>query len=205
MERIGRSVSDALERMSQGKHEGALRDICGAIEGTLKKHGAGGRSHYKAWAASNLDLILAMGFPGLRTAGLRIAYSHPDLPVTNPPNTPSLEEIIYHVIRCELYHTGGLPDDIKFSDGVIGGATLGQPLRIPSDFVLGIILSVLASEPNIDEHMDANPELVCNGVPLSLNSFWGKKTALMDALAFTRIASGIPGPRQHQWQMTFAT
>jgi hypothetical protein len=30
---IARSIKDSLERFSLGRHEGALKDICGAIEG----------------------------------------------------------------------------------------------------------------------------------------------------------------------------
>lgn len=191
---VARSVKDALERFAQGKFEGALKDICGAIEGTLKKAGNGGGKNYKAWVASNLDLILAVGFPGLRTESLRIAYTHPDLPQSEPPQAPSLEEIIYHVVRCELYHCGGLPDNIKFSAGVIGGGHSDRPLQIPADFVLGLILAVLTSSENAADRIQGTPQIVCNGFPLALNLFWGKKQTLMDSLGFIRMAT-TPGFR----------
>jgi hypothetical protein len=196
-------VFDALERIAQRRPEGALRDICGAIEGTLKKGGLGGREKYKAWVASNLDLILVVGFPGLKTASMRIAYSHPDLPPTIPPNTPSLEEIIYHVVRCELYHKGGLPSDIEFSDGIIAGGGLGRSMTIPADFVLGLILGVLISPENSAERMRNEPVLWCNGIPLHLNSFWGKKQSLLDALAYTRLAAPQPCIGPHRWQLQY--
>ena len=191
MSPIARSVFDALERVSQDRYEGALRDICGAVEGTLKKAGLGGRSNYKEWVAGNLDLLLAVSFPGFHTKQLRIAYAHPALPVSDPPEVPTLEEIIYHVVRCELYHVGGLPSNVTFAPGTIGGATLGRSLVLPSEFVLGLVLSVIASQENKLERLDGEPILICNRTALSLNLFWGKKQQLLDSLAFARAAAGL--------------
>jgi hypothetical protein len=187
---IARSVKASLQRLGLGNYEGALKDICGAIEGTLKKGIGGGGKQYKAWVAANLDLILAVGFPGLRTAKLSIAYEHPALPVSVPPKPPSLEEIIYHVVRCELYHTGGLPENIEFSDGTIGAS--GPPDRrliLPRDFVLGLVLAVVTSNANATDSIKGQPLVICNGIPIGVNSFWGKKQALIDSLAYVRMAT----------------
>lgn len=117
---IARCVAHAYGRLEAFEFEGAFRDICGAVEGTIKKSGTGGPKAYKARIDANLDLILAVSLGGLRTAKLHVAYTK----LEKEGLAPTLAEIVYHAMRCEVAHAGGLPDDIDFFDSAMAGQTL---------------------------------------------------------------------------------
>jgi hypothetical protein len=77
---IGRRVFDAIERMDRQNYEGALNDICGAIEDTAaREYGRGGQSVFKRFLHDNMLLITRTAGLGGGILNLNLGYEHPDI------------------------------------------------------------------------------------------------------------------------------
>jgi hypothetical protein len=147
---VGKRVTEAFDKMLANDPEAALFQICAAVEHTAKGEGRpGGKTSYKSFLTDNIPIICAIGI-GPALAGLGVPYTHPTLPAT-PDGSSRIEDIIYHVVRCGLYHEASLPGDIRFTKKVIGAAQDGT-LNLPEMLVTGLIVAVVASPVNVNEH-----------------------------------------------------
>lgn len=112
---IAKRVAEAVEKMAQDDVEGALLPISAAIDATATKHfNRGGRDSYKRFLHENLGLITKIAF-GPSVLNINLKYDHPDIE-TGPDGLCTIEQILYHVIRCGLAHNADLPSTLKFVD-----------------------------------------------------------------------------------------
>ena len=112
---VGKQVSDAIDKMGAADYEGALFAICAAIEATAKRElGKGGRKSYKDFIQANFGLIADVGV-GRRVLNLNLQFDHPELK-KSVDGTHSVQDILYHVVRCGLYHEAGIPNELKFTN-----------------------------------------------------------------------------------------
>ena len=108
---VGKRISDTIDKMQAGDPEGALFQICAAIDVTARNEfGKSGRGSYKDFIHQNLGLITDIAFGGRRFLNLNLEYDHPELK-KNPDGCVPVQDIFYHAIRCALYHEASLPDD----------------------------------------------------------------------------------------------
>ncbi len=116
---VGKRVTDSFEKMKRGDAEGALFAICAAIEETARRESLPkGRRGFKRFIADNIHIISGIGI-GHPIAGLSIGYAHPDLPRSSDGNA-RIEDIVYHLIRCGLYHSAMLPATVCLTENKIG-------------------------------------------------------------------------------------
>ena len=171
---IGKRVTDAVEKGLRGDPEGALFAICAAIEETARRERRRkGRQGYKAFIADNIHIVSGIGLSH-PIAGLQIAYSHPDLPATDDGHA-RIEDIVYHVMRCGLYHSAALPASVAFTDNRIGSDGKGN-LLLPKSIVAGLVVSVVCSPANIREITDPKFYVTALGERFVLNEIWGKRS-----------------------------
>jgi hypothetical protein len=192
---IGKRVTEAFEKMLSDDPEGALFAICAAIEETARRERRQkGRHGYKALIADNIHLVTGFGL-GHPIASLRMGYSHPNLPTDDDGNA-QIEDIVYHVMRCGLYHTAALPASVIFTNNRIGGNGKGD-LLLPKSMVSGLIVFVVCSPANTGETTDPSFCVTAFGRNFFLNRIWGKRvevTAMVLKLAEQQDAARIrPG------------
>jgi hypothetical protein len=100
---VHKRINEAHEYLAHGDPEAALTPLMNAIEGISR----GGRRRFKDWVADRTsiisDCLLDCG-PSTRILMLPV---HSDNRFISPPDehgSTSLEEIIYHLMRCGLDH-----------------------------------------------------------------------------------------------------
>ena len=106
---IGKRVAEAVEKMDAGDPEGALFQISSAIDATAKREfSKAGRRSYKDFVHDNLALITDITFQGTRILNLHFAFDHPQI-AKDSSGTCTIQDILYHAVRCGLYHDSALP------------------------------------------------------------------------------------------------
>jgi hypothetical protein len=178
---ISKRVNAAFKAMLEGDAEDAFFEICAAAEATSRaESGTKGKSSFKSWVTRNVPLVAAAAI-GPALAGIRIAYSHPELKPT-PDGTHDLAELIYHVVRCGFYHDAELPSNVTLTDNVIGGGPNGE-LKLPKNLVLGLIVAVVASPCNSKMSIPLNYYFTVHGVRFTLAACRGARDALVKQLS----------------------
>lgn len=174
---VGKRISDAINKMDMGDPEGALFQMCAAIEITAKTElGVSGRRSYKDFIHQNLDLITELAFGG-KIRNLHLEYDHPKVKKNADGSVP-VQEILYHVVRCGLYHEATLPDDLKFTEEN-RITTKDGTLIMPSSLIYGLIASVIVSPANHDEHAPLEGTLNLGCFPVPINKLWGRRAELL--------------------------
>lgn len=115
----------------------------------------------------------------LRTYGVHVLYDHPKVP-KDADGGCSLQDILYHVIRCGLYHESSIPRDIVFHDTILIGSKNGI-LYLAKGLVLGLIAAVIIDPVNAEFKGSAGLGFACQGGSIQFEDIWGiGKCALMD-------------------------
>ena len=147
---ISRYVDDALDKIYRGDLEMAASSISIAVAGTAKKafpglHGDAKK--YKAFLNRHMGLIVYVAIPGMalaRGASIRLGFSHPDVP-KDSEGYCTLEDVLYHVVRCGLIHEAAFPSAVRFDDCLSADGCL------PKGIVSGMVLAVVVAPENRDE------------------------------------------------------
>jgi hypothetical protein len=191
---IGKRVSETFVKLIGGDPEAAMYQICSAIDATAQREsGRDGKSVYKAFLTANTDIICGVGF-GVMLAGIRIKYSHPKVD-SDTAGTCSFEDIIYHAVRCGLYHEATLPGTILFTKNRIGPDAQGC-LQLPEMFIAGLAFAVVVSPVNANERSDPGHFIAVKGTQFHVNDWWGRsadfRTALQAVLAKSSTGAATP-------------
>ncbi len=176
---IGDRVTDAIDKMAAADPEGALFQICAAIEVTAKNEfGKPGRGSYKDFIHQNLGLITDIAFGGSKFLNINLGYEHPSLK-KNVDGCVPIQDILYHVVRCGLYHDARLPDDLKFADEHQIRMEEHGTLVMPSSLVYGLITAVVVSPTNRGECGSNEGTLNLDNFPIPLSKLWGRREELL--------------------------
>jgi len=175
---IGKRVADAFEHLEANDPDGAMFAICAAIEATAaKEFGRGGRSNYKKFVHDNMKVITHVGL-GMYIHNLNVAISHPDLPV-DVNGLCSFQDVMYHAVRCSLYHEAGLPSVVRFHEARVLEAANGC-IVLPSPLIWGLVMSVVIAPVNSGEQSPKINLLNIPGFgPLPVNQMWGRRSKVI--------------------------
>src|SRR5262245_55520717 len=107
---IAKRVMDTIDKLIAGDREGALFQICSAIDATAQaQYGKEGGAQYRRFIHENLELITSVR--GVRRTNFHFEYDlnahrgkRPPIPA-QPDGTFSIQDILYYVVRCGLYHS----------------------------------------------------------------------------------------------------
>jgi len=178
---IAKRVAEAVEKMSQNDAEGALLPVSAAIDATATKHfNRRGRKSYKDFIHENLGLITEVAF-GQSVMNINLKYDHPDLE-PGPDGLCTIQDILYHVVRCGLAHSAELPSTLKFVDEYKFQVE-NDLLVLPSSLVYGLIAAVVVCPENADQTIPDHYGLNVRGFQIKLNDLWGKKQELENLFA----------------------
>jgi len=178
---IAKRVAEAVEKMAQNDAEGALLPISSAVDATATKHfNRRGRRSYKDFIHENLGLITKVAL-GPSVLNIKLKYDHPDLE-TGPDGLCTIEDILYHVVRCGLAHSAELPSTLKFVDENRFQVDNGL-LVLPASLIYGLIAAVVVCPENTDQSIADNYGLNVRGFQIRLNDLWGRKAELENLFA----------------------
>lgn len=174
---IATQVADSIDKMQARDHHGALFAICAPIGATADKEGAAAGQHtYKSFVNSNLGLISCVAFGGTKILDLKLAYTHPQIR-TKEPGICTIEDVLYHAIRCGLYHESKLPDNLDITDA--------QQLRVddnrlvlPASLIYGLIIAVVVSPANASESSPEPAMLNLGRFSIPLSKLWDRRNVL---------------------------
>ena len=117
---VGQRVQSMIDHMSKGEIELALSDICIAIDITSQKYynePNSSASCYKRFLKENIWMIVVTGMGSLITEAVKLPFTHKDIK-SDYEGYCTLEQIIYHVMRCGLIHGTGEESKIVWNTNV---------------------------------------------------------------------------------------
>ena len=138
---IGKRVKEAIEKMQTADPEAAWIPTSIALDATAKKEYPNVKKvgeRYKKFIHENFRLISRLSFGGVTIGRMHLGYQHPDIKIDDK-GTCSIEEILYHAVRCGLLHEGNLPKNLRFVRRNIIQRKEGV-LILPSSMIYGIII-----------------------------------------------------------------
>jgi hypothetical protein len=175
---IGKRVSEAIDKMEVGDPEGSLFQICAAIDVTAaNEFGKTGGATYKEFVHQNLALITDIALGGRRILNLKFQFDHPGLK-KSADGSVSVQEILYHVVRCGLYHEAAIPSTLEFLREAQIRAE-GGVLKLPASLIYGLIIAVVVSPGNRHELAPKQGMLNIGDFPIPINKLWGRRNELL--------------------------
>lgn len=130
---------------NNGKYEEALCLACIAIDACSanqypKKTTS---ERYKLFLKEHFSTICEFGFPGIMASKICIKITQPSKFLKPDENGyVTMEQIIYHVLRCGLVHTCNIENTIQFTDRTIIKDWDQEKFPIPKDIIHGLLESV---------------------------------------------------------------
>ena len=173
---VGDRVQEAIDYMDKGKIEHALTPACIAIDMTAQlyyKKEKSSKVDYKNFIKEYLWLITYMGLPGIFSNSLKIQFNHPNIKL-DQDGFCSIEDIIYHVIRCGLVHSDGIDSKIEWNKIITLGNGRNGNLLLSDNLIWGIIGSIVFSEVNANEKVGEFCWISIADFKFFINDIWGR-------------------------------
>ena len=176
---VGDRIQAAIDHMDRREVELALSDVCIAIDITAQKYFNADKSSaslYKKFLQENMWIILTAGFGGVVVEGIKVPFSHPDIK-GDDQGYCTLDQIIYHVMRCGLLHGTGEKDGIIWSNQTVLAYSDGI-LYISPNFIWGMMMAVIACPCNSQEHVNDTSWIALASFKYLVNDLWGKRSSV---------------------------
>jgi hypothetical protein len=177
MIKIGDRVKEAIDHMDKGEIELALTPACIALDMTSQRYYAKNKSSnkdYKNFVKENLWLITYMGLPGILSNSLKLPFVHQDIKRSDNDGFCTVEDIIYHAIRCGLVHSDGVDPKIKWNNIISLGTDENGYLLLSSNLIWGLIGSIIFSDVNSGERIGDTYWIKIADFKYFINDAWGK-------------------------------
>ena len=173
---VGDRVHEAINYMDKGQIELALTPTCIAIDMTAQlyyKKIKSSNKDYKNFIKKHLWLITYMGLPGIYSNSIKISFKHPDI-MLDQDGFCSIEDIIYHVIRCGLIHSNGIDSKIEWNRIITLGNCQNGNLLLSDNLIWGLIGSIVFSEVNSNEKTGELCWISIADFKFFINDIWGR-------------------------------
>jgi len=170
---IGQRVQLAIDDVGQGRFELALQHMAIAIDITAKRHyqsAKSSKSLYKRLLKEYSWLLELMAFGGINLEETKFG----NFPIDGNPD-PTFQDLIYHVIRCNLVHDEGIPENFEFTD--TDTITLKKDhLIFPKKLIWGLLAVVVFCPCNADQRTADGYWLSIFDNRFVINDFWGQES-----------------------------
>jgi hypothetical protein len=183
---IGKRVAECMEKAIAGDPEASLLPICSALEATAKREYPTERQsgpRFKKFLKESLPIIGFFGLSGLVTPQLRVGVSHlnHDTLKMDADGRATLEDVLYHVVRCGLDHEATIAQYVSFPENVILGCQ-GPTLQLCRALPYGLVLAVVGSPANSTEKLPSPFSITCRGLIYNLDEYWGQRSQLIASI-----------------------
>jgi hypothetical protein len=169
---IGKRVKYVIDEIAQSNFEIALEHVAIALDVTAKKHYKSDKStgsNYKNLLTEYSWLVEMMAFGGINLGDSKFGnYPLPGYP------EPTLQELIYHAICCNLVHDEGVPETFEFSDADSINTRSGH-LVFPNRLIWGPLSIVVFNPSNVNEKTADGYWLSIFENQFQINDFWGQE------------------------------
>ncbi len=167
---VGQRVKYVIDEVERDNFELALEHVAIAIDITATKYYKNSRSSkssYKNLLKEYSWLIELMAFFGINLDESKFG----NFPIDGNPET-TFQDLIYHVISCNLVHDEGIPLNFEFSD--IDQITLKKDhLIFPKKLIWGLLAVVVFCPVNVNEITDDCYYISIFENRFLINDFWG--------------------------------
>lgn len=178
---IGKRLGEAIDYLNKHDYEAALTPTAQLISTTSSRVFPNKRDGdaFKDWLRDNFRFITEVG-PGASIGSIHVGFDHPRITPDGNGNC-SVEQILYHAVRCGLMHASEFPDTIKFvgENRFSGG---GGKVELPASLIAGILVAVIVSPVNANEKAEDRFSIIFKGKAVPCNDLWGNKQAVQDLL-----------------------
>lgn len=181
---VGQRVQSMIDHMSNGEVELALSDICIAVDITSQKYYNESRSSascYKRFLKENIWMIIVTGMGSLITEAIKLPFTHKYIK-SDSEGYCTLEQIIYHVMRCGLLHGTGEDSKIIWNSNVPLAIDKDQNLNISPSFIWGLALCVITCQANIHERVNDYCWISMATFKYLINDLWGKRDSVKNMI-----------------------
>jgi len=167
-------VKEAIDKLSMNDPINALIQICIAIDATGKKEYPKEDTSVrcKNFLAENRGFISRVSFGKLVIRG---PILFPFKLQNGTTKHKTLEEVLYHLVRCSLVHEGDLPNEVEITPKPQIGMTVDGKVLIPIKMLWALILAVIGSPDNKSQRLPPGYKASIDDVTVDLNEFWGQR------------------------------
>ena len=177
---VGQRVQSMIDHMSKGEIELALSDICIAIDITSQKYyneSTSSATCYKRFLKENMWMIVVTGMGSLITETVKLPFTHKDIK-SDSEGYCTLEQIIYHVMRCGLIHGTGEDSKIIWNNRIPLALDKDRNLNLSPSFIWGFALCVIACPANRKEKVGDTCWISTASFKYLINDLWGKRESV---------------------------
>jgi hypothetical protein len=170
-------VLDCISKLNENDYESALFMICSCVEATAaSEFGKDGKNAFKEFLHQNLGLITSVAFGFTSVLNINVAFSDPRVK-QNPNGTCSIQELLYHVVRCGLYHKAEFTNTLEFipENKII---CENNTVKLPGSLVRGILLAVIVSPTNCNRSLGVDYVVNLPNATVPIDLIWGRRIEL---------------------------
>lgn len=177
---VGNRVQSMIDHMSKNEIELALSDICIAIDITSQKYyneSKSSASCYKRFLKENMWMIIVTGMGSIVSETIKLPFTHKDIK-SDAEGYCTLEQVIYHVMRCGFIHGTGENNNIIWNRNIPLGIDKNHNLNLSPSFIQGLALCVITCPINANERVEDLCWISTASFKYLINDLWGKKDSI---------------------------
>ena len=137
--------------------------------------------YQQAIAKENIWMIVVTGMGSLITEAVKLPFTHKDIK-SDYEGYCTLEQIIYHVMRCGLIHGTGEESKIVWNTNVPLAIDKDQNLNISPSFIWGLALCVITCPVNLHERVGDYCWISMATFKYLINDLWGKRDSVKNMI-----------------------
>lgn len=177
---IGNRIDECLEKIKISDGENAFIQLASAIEGTSKlayPHITSSARRYKQFIKDSMPFVFWSLTNGTPSETKHFTFQTKDY------NEFSLEDVMYKLLRCSLFHEGEMPDLVTFTNNNCI-ANLNDKIILPLAFIEAYCWAVIANPVNKNAYLERNHMVSPFGTTViyDLNDYWGNEKMLREVI-----------------------
>lgn len=174
---VGNRIQSVIDHMGKNEIELALSDVCIAVDITAQKYYGESQSSascYKRFLKENIWMIVVTSMGSLLADSIKIPFQHKDIK-SDEQGYCTLEQIIYHVMRCGLIHGTGEDSKIIWNNRIPLALDKDGNLNLSPSFIWGLALCVIVCDVNRNEKVGETCWISTASFKYLVNDLWGKR------------------------------
>jgi len=174
---VGSQVVDAMRKLHADSFEDAIVSASVALSATARLEFpiVGDKAACCRFLEKNLPIISRIGWISFGISQpINFRYRRLD---SRAPGivVRTMPEMLYDVVRCTAVHEAKLPDNLRFvRQSIIQLGNDGQ-LLLPIDLIYGLLIAVIGSPRNADQHAEGEPIFSFCQKSIRINELWGDR------------------------------